>query len=270
MADHQQLRILAELGDQAEETVQVHVVERRFDLIHHVERRGSTAEHGEQIRERGEAALATRQQRQLLDVLAAGLGLDLDSGVQHVVGLREHQRAGTAREQVVEQVREMLAHVGEGRCEHALDLDVDRLDHPEQLATRLADVVELRIEECVTLLQFVELLERERIDRTEQAQLAVEVAHLRRRVHAFGQRRHLGGLRHLGLDVVIATQRLDGGLQTQLHLGIVDLDTTRPLAGLVELAFGRRPTTAHGVELRGDGAHLVALLAPDFEQRFVA
>ena len=104
VADDEQLRSLAELGDEAEEAVQVDVVERGLDLVHHVERRRAAAEHGEQERQRGEAALATRQQRQLLDVLAARLGLDLDARVEQVVGLGEHELAGAAGEQHREQL----------------------------------------------------------------------------------------------------------------------------------------------------------------------
>ena len=95
----EQLRLAAELGDQAEEAVQVDVVERGLDLVHHVERRRPAAEHGEQERQRGQAALAARQQRELLDVLAARLGLDLDAGVEQVVGLGEHEPPAAAREQ---------------------------------------------------------------------------------------------------------------------------------------------------------------------------
>jgi hypothetical protein len=86
VAHDEQLRLAAELLDEPEEAVQVDVVERGLDLVHHVEGRRAAAEHGEQVRQRGEAALATRQQRQLLHVLAARLGLDLDAGVEQVVG----------------------------------------------------------------------------------------------------------------------------------------------------------------------------------------
>ena len=88
-----------------EEPVQVHVVERGLDLVHHVERRWPAAEHGEQVGQRGERALAARQQRQLLHVLPARLGLDLDARVQQVVGVGQHQLAGAAGEQHREQLR---------------------------------------------------------------------------------------------------------------------------------------------------------------------
>ena len=74
--------------DEVEEAVEVHVVEGGLDLVHHVEGRRAAAEHGEEERQRGERALATREQRQLAHVLARRLGLDLDAGVEQVVGRR--------------------------------------------------------------------------------------------------------------------------------------------------------------------------------------
>ena len=180
VADDEQLRLLAELGDEAEEAMQVDVVEGRLDLVHHVERRRPAAEHGEQERQRREAALAAGEQRQLLDVLAAGLGLDLDAGLEQVVGLGEHEPSRAAREEVAEQGGEVIGDVGVGGGEHRLDLVIDGLDHPRQLAPCRAHVLELLVEEGVALLQLGELLERERVDRTEQAQLTVELAHAAR------------------------------------------------------------------------------------------
>ena len=99
----EQLRLVAELVHEVEEAVQVHVVERGLDLVHHVEGRRPAAEHGEQERQRGERPLATRQQRQLAHVLARRSRLDLDAGVEQVVGIGESQPALSAREQRREQ-----------------------------------------------------------------------------------------------------------------------------------------------------------------------
>ena len=55
VADDEQLGLVPELGDEPEEAVKVDVVERGLDLVHHVERRGAAAEHGEQEGQRGEA-----------------------------------------------------------------------------------------------------------------------------------------------------------------------------------------------------------------------
>ena len=99
-----QLRLVAELVDEAEEAVQVDVVERGLDFVHHVERRRPAAEDGEQEGERGQRSLATRQQRQLAHVLARRAGLDLDAGVEQVVGIGKLELALTTGEQGVEEL----------------------------------------------------------------------------------------------------------------------------------------------------------------------
>ena len=80
----------------------------------------------------------------------------------------------------------------------------------------------------MALLQLGELLERQRVDRTEQAQLAVELADPRRGRHAVGQLRRRSRLGGLGLDVEVVAQHLDGRLQPQPGLGLVDLGTGGP------------------------------------------
>ena len=255
----EQLGLFAELGDEAEEAVQVHVVEGGLDLVHHVERARAATEDGEQERQRGKAALATRQQRQLLHVLARRLRLDLDAGREKVFRVREMQLADATGEQHGEELGEVLAHVGVRGGEHALDLGVDRSDHPGQLAPRRAHVFELRLEERVALLQGVELLEGERVDRPHQAKLALQVAHPPGGRRPLGQHRQLGGHRPLGLDVVLATQGLDGLLDAQLDLGLLDLGAALALAQLFELLLGRAAGATVPVERGGDGTGLLAL-----------
>ena len=65
MAHDHELRLSAELVDEVEEPVQVHVVEGGLDLVHHVEGRRPAAEDGEQVGQRGERALAAGEQREL-------------------------------------------------------------------------------------------------------------------------------------------------------------------------------------------------------------
>ena len=177
-----QLGLLAELGDEAEEAVQVDVVERGLDLVHHVERRRPAAEHGEQERQRGERALATGQQRQLLDVLARRLGLDLDAGVEQVVGVGEHEPARAAGEQRREQLRRSSAPTSAKAAANTFSISSSTALMTCASSRRVSlHVLELLLEERVALLQLVELLERERVDRAHQAQLALELADPRRR-----------------------------------------------------------------------------------------
>ena len=64
----------------------------------------------------------------------------------------------------------------------------------------------------MTLLERLELLERERVDRSHEPQLALELAHPRVRGDAVGQRRALGGDRGVGLAVEVVADGLDGRL----------------------------------------------------------
>ena len=163
--------------------------------------------------------------------------------------------ARAAGEQRGEQRREVLGHVGECVLEHRHDLAVDGPDDPHQLAPARLDVLELLLQERVALLQRVVLLERERVDRPHEAQVALEVARPTRERRALG---HLGRgrvERGVGLDVVLGAQSLDRGLEPQPRLGIVDLGAAatarapRP-APLEPAALGAQAAPAAGPSAR--------------------
>ena len=97
----------------------------------------------------------------------------------------------------------------------------------------------------MALLQRVELLERQRVDRTHQPQLAVELADPPGGAGAVRKLRHRSGLGDVRLDVEFATQRLDRRLEPQLGFGLVELG----LPG----AFGSIPGPAPARHAR-DGA----------------
>ena len=157
----------AELVDQAEEAVQVDVVERGLDLVHHVERRRAAAEHGEQERQRGEAALAARQQRQLLHVLAAvGLAstsMPVFSRSSGSVSTSLPAAAGEQRGEQRGEVRRSRRRTRPRRRSGSRGRPA--LMTRMQVAAGGAHVLELLFQEAVTLLQLVELLERQRVDR---------------------------------------------------------------------------------------------------------
>ena len=96
---------MAELAHQAEEAVEVDVVERGLDLVHQVEGRGPAAEDGEEEGQRGHGALAAREQRDPAHVAAGRAHLDLDPRVEQVLGLGQHHAARAAREEQRDQRR---------------------------------------------------------------------------------------------------------------------------------------------------------------------
>ena len=170
MRHDEDLGILREALDQADEPVQVDVVERRLDLVHQVERAGARLEDREQERERGERPLAAREQRDALHALATRARLDLDPGRERVAGLGGDQPALAAGEQLADQALELGSYVPVGGLERRHDLGLDPLDHLEQIPARAAHVVELAVQEVVALLQRLELAAGEQVHPTEEGE----------------------------------------------------------------------------------------------------
>ena len=129
-----ELGVLPQLLVDLQQPAEVGVVERGLDLVEDVERRGAGLEQRHQERHRDQRPLATGEQREPLDLLAGRPGLDLDAGVEHVVGVGEHQPALAAREQPREGLLEGPLHVGVGLGEDLLDPGVDLADDVEEVA----------------------------------------------------------------------------------------------------------------------------------------
>ena len=129
----------------------------------------------------------------------------------------------------------------------------------DEFAASGPNVFELLFEERVAGLELVELLECERVDRTEQAQLTFQFANTagrRRSVGQHGHRRRFGDRR---LDVELATKRLDRGLEAQLRLGLAQLGLAGAFARCVECVLLLAARSAVLVEFGGQPADLVAL-----------
>ena len=78
---------------QGAEPLHVGVVKRGVDLVQYANRRWIAAEHGEDQRQCRQRLLAARQQRQRREFLARRLRVDLQSGLQRVVGADQGQCA---------------------------------------------------------------------------------------------------------------------------------------------------------------------------------
>ena len=150
MGDDDELRAVRERAQDLQEAVDVEVVERGLDLVEDVERARPGEEDGEQERERGHRLLAAGEQRQALGRLAGGRDLDLDAhlvlgpspsprsgSASRLVGLgaaehraragvlaHEPQAAATAREEVADDLLEVLRRGGERLLEGLLDAAV--------------------------------------------------------------------------------------------------------------------------------------------------
>ena len=104
----------------------------------------------------------------------------------------------------------------------------------------------------MALLELLVLLEGQRVDGAHEAELALELAQAGGGRDALGQLGGRGVDGGLGLAVELAAAHLDGGLEAQAGLGLVDLGPTGPLAHLFEAALLVDPLAAEHVEAVGD------------------
>ena len=110
------------------------------------------------------------------------------------------------------------------------------------------------------------LLERERVDRAHQPQVALELAGAPGERRAVGNRRRRRVERDVRLDVVLGAERLDRALEPQPRLRVLDLGPLHPLARLDELALEPAALDAQPVELLRRRARRLGLAAPALAQ----
>ena len=259
MADDHELGLGSELVQQGQEAVQVHVVEGGLHLVHHVEGRGATAEHGEQKGQRGQRPLPARQQRELPHVLARGPGRYLDPGVERVVGVLEAEPAPAAGEQRLEQRLEVGGHVGEGGLEHRPDLVVDGGHDLGQVAPGPADVVELVPQVLPALLEGAVLLQGQRVDRAHDLQIPFELLHPLSGRDAGVQFRGGGGDGRVGGEAVIGPQPLHRALKAGPQLGLLHIVPGAGGAQLLQPPLGGRRGLPQPVQAGDDGPGLLGL-----------
>src|SRR6266511_2297898 len=275
VGDDQELGVLAGVVQQVEEALQVDVVERRLDLVEHVEGARPGAEDGEAEGQGGKAALAAGQQRQAAHALAGWPRLDLDAGGEQVVGLGQDQAAVAAGEQQGEGALELRGDVAEGLAEDLADALVDGADHLEEVPAALLEVLQLAGEEGVALLEGIELLQGERVDAAEQGQAPVQGGGDAPQLLAgkpagvfLRQLRQLGLVREVLAHGVV---RLDGELLDHArgqvlgaHAGLDPGGVAGAAGGavLVERRGGLAPPAAGIVELGTGAAHSLDQAVP--------
>ena len=99
MRDYQELRIGTQHIEGADELGQIGVVERRLDLVQHIERHRARTVYGKEQGERRQALLATRHEHHLGDTLAARLRHDLNARLGRMLGVGHLKVSLTAREE---------------------------------------------------------------------------------------------------------------------------------------------------------------------------
>ena len=83
------------------------VIERRLDLVQHIERHRARAIHGKEQGERRQTLLAARHEHHLGDALAARLRHDLDTRLGRMLGIGHLQMSLAAREEHSEDLAEV-------------------------------------------------------------------------------------------------------------------------------------------------------------------
>src|SRR4249920_907520 len=173
MRDYEQLTGRPQLLIDLQQTTEVRVVERGLYLVQDVERAGSCDEERYQETDRHQSTFPSGQQRKALDLLPRRPRLDVNSGRQPVAGLGQDQPTFTAREESREHALERCRDIGIGLGEDPLDSVVDLDDDVEEVPPSLPQILQLLGEEPVSLLKRVELLQRKRVDPTQQAQFTL-------------------------------------------------------------------------------------------------
>ena len=261
MGHDQELRLVTELIDEAEEALQVDVVERGLDLVHHVERRRARAKDGEEKGQCRHRSFPAGQQREASDVAAQRSHFDLHPGVEWIVGHGQDETALSAGKEHGDERREVLVDVSHRARERLHDLLVEGADHFLDLATRVAHVAHLGVEVLVALLERRQFIQGQRIDGTERGDARFQFRDAYFEGHAFGQYRvrHLAEVGRLDPEVVSDEFIEVGDLHHQL--GLFDLAATHGLAQLGEFRFSLFALASDRFEPFGPGARGLQLFA---------
>src|ERR1019366_6056034 len=155
------------------------LVQGRVELVEQAERRGLHQVEREEERDRGQGPLPAREERDALEPRAGRLRDDLYPALEDVVRLDEVDGGAAAPEQRVERVLEVLAYLREGDLELPLRGLVDLVDRGDELGLRLAQVVALRPQEVVALLELRVLLDGDEVDGPHAAHLLAQGVDLR-------------------------------------------------------------------------------------------
>src|SRR5438094_903423 len=274
--DDDELRVLLHAAEHLDEAADVGIVERRIDLVEEAEGARLVLEHAEHQRDGGQRLLAAREQLDALQPLAGWLRDDLDAALERIGFVEQRQPGAAATEQRAERLLK-IAIDGEERFRETLTRRfVDPPDRFARLRDRFDEIVALRRQEPVALVELVELLDRHHVHRTEPLDpapqrcdrlLGAHRALLRDRDRIFRDVRLQPDITR---RVLVLVDRLLGaqsrgvrnGLPRRFELldlaeHLVERGIDGILAGVREvrqIAFGRRP---RDVELRDDGADRV-------------
>ena len=229
-----ELRVLAQLGNELGEPQDICVVERSVHFVQDTERAGSIMEYCNKKGECRQSLLTAGEQQHALQALARRLGDNVDAAFQHIPLVQKAQIALPSLEQHLKDIDEILPDP----CERLLKL----LDGSSvylrncflRVGNRLFNVGPLLALELVAFLQFLVLLEGSHIDRAKMvqpiAELIVLLADLvivslpvpfRDLADHIGKRNMILHLAETGqmIEIVVETSLFDFDSAPRLHRG---------------------------------------------------
>ena len=243
MRDNQELRIGTQHVECADELGQVGVIERRLDLVQHIERHRTRAIDSKEQGERRQALLAARHEHHLGDALATRLRHDLDARLGRMLRVGHLQMCLATRKQHGEDLAEVRIDLLEGHQEGLAHLTVNgHGDLGERLA-RALQIGQLLLDVIGAALELLVLLHGNLVHRAQVVDLAHELVELTLgSVTVGGRRKHERLLEHRG---AIGGNGLDSRLYLHLKLAASDLELVLrrgggidPLLGAGDLGLG--------------------------------
>src|SRR5690606_39169420 len=142
-----ELGLCLEVLQKADEAPDVALVERRVDLVEYAERTRLHEVDAEEQGECRERTLAARQEVEALGPLPARGRVDVDGGLERIVGVLEPDVGLAALEEPQERLTEVLADLLEDPGEQVRRRLVDFADGGPKVVACLHEVVALPLEE---------------------------------------------------------------------------------------------------------------------------
>jgi hypothetical protein len=112
----------------------------------------------------------------------------------------------------------------------------------------------------VTFLQGIEFFERQRIDRTHEAEVAFKFAGSAGSGRAFGELGTFAGDCDIGLAVEVASKRFNCCFDTHLDFRMINFGSLQSFANLAKTAFLIGSLTTKAIESTGNTASSLRLL----------
>ena len=159
MGDEDELRLRLHPPQHLHETADVGLVEGRVDLVEQAERARLELEDREHQGHGGQRLLASRQKLNALQALAGRLGDDVDAALQQIGLVEQDEPRPAAAEQGGEGLLKMGVDGVERLAEPLARRPVDPGDGVDGGVDRLHQILPLRGQEVVALVEVVELLD---------------------------------------------------------------------------------------------------------------